>query len=195
MKADARVPSEAQLSLLFSREAIAARVKELAKQINHDYTGKELLVAGILKGAFVFLADLVRELEVTLEVDFIRAASYGHGTTSSGQVRLTKDLDGHIVGRHVLIVEDILDTGLTLHALLQQLQSRGPASLKVCVLLNKPSRAQHLLKPDYVGFEVSDDFVVGYGIDYAEQYRQLPAIHALSFVAPQGQCYSARSTA
>jgi hypoxanthine phosphoribosyltransferase len=195
MRADARVPGEAKLSLLFSREAIATRIKELARQISHDCSGKKLLVVGILKGAFVFLADLVRELEVASEVDFIRAASYGHGTTSSGQVRLTKDLDSPIAGRDVLLVEDILDTGLTLHALLQQLRSRGPASLKVCVLLNKPRRTQHLLMPDYVGFEVSDEFVVGYGIDYAEQYRQLPAIYALSFVESQGRCHSTRSTA
>jgi hypoxanthine phosphoribosyltransferase len=194
MKTDAHVPGGTQLTMLFSREAIVARVKELAKQINHDYAGKELLAVGILKGAFVFLADLMRELEVALEVDFIRAASYGHGTTSSGQVRLTKDLDGPIAGRHVLVVEDILDTGLTLHALLQQLRSRGPASLKVCVLLNKALRTQYVLTPDYVGFEVSDDFVVGYGIDCAEQYRQLPAIYALSCVESQGPCDSARST-
>lgn len=186
MKTEARVRGATQLTLLFSREAIAARVKELGEQINHDYAGKELLLVGILKGAFVFLADLMRELEVAVEVDFIRAASYGAGTTSTGQVRLTKDLDGPIAGQHVLIVEDILDTGLTLHGLLQQLRSRGPASLKVCVLLSKPRRTQHALVPDYVGFEVSDDFVVGYGIDYAERYRQLPEIYALSFLESHG---------
>ncbi len=186
MHTDARVPGETRLTLLFSRQAIAAHVKELAKQINHDYAGKDLLLVGILKGAFVFLADLMRELEVALEVDFIRVASYGRGTASSGQVRLTKDVDGPIAGRHVLIVEDILDTGLTLQALLHQLRSRGPASLKVCVLLNKPRHTQHTLIPDYVGCDVSDDFVVGYGIDYAERYRQLPEIYALSFLESRG---------
>ncbi len=180
MKTEAGVQGEAQLTLRFSREAIAARVRELAKQVSHDYAGKELLLVGVLKGAFVFLADLIRELEVAVEVDFIRAASYGVGTKSSGQVHLMKDLDSAIAGRHVLIIEDILDTGLTLQALLQQLRSRGPASLKVCVLLTKPSRTQHALVPEYVGFEVRDEFVVGYGIDYAEGYRQLPEIYALS---------------
>jgi hypoxanthine phosphoribosyltransferase len=138
-----------------------------------------------LKGAFVFLADLMRTLEIPAQVEFVRLASYGTGTTSGGQVRVTHDLEVSIAGRHVLIVEDILDTGLTLAALLQRLQSREPASLKLCVLLNKRIMRQHAITPDYVGFEVPDGFVVGYGIDYAECYRQLPDIYTLTVPAPR----------
>jgi hypoxanthine phosphoribosyltransferase len=174
----------ARLTLLFSRETIAARVRELGEQISRDYVGQEILLVGVLKGTFVFLADLIRTLQVIAQVEFIRLASYGTGTMSGGQVRMTQDLEGSIVGRHVLVVEDILDTGLTLNFLLQQLQAREPASLKLCVLLNKPIARRYEITPDYVGFDVPDGFVVGYGIDYAEAYRQLPDIYALTIATP-----------
>jgi hypoxanthine phosphoribosyltransferase len=169
------------LSLLLSRGAIAARVKELAIQISHDYAGKDLLLVGVLKGGFVFLADLIRALELPVQVEFVRLASYGQGASSAGQVRVTLDLDAPIAGQHVLIVEDLLDTGLTLGFLLERLQARQPASLKLCVLLNKCIRRVYEITPDYTGFDVPDGFVVGYGIDYAERYRHLPAIYTLAF--------------
>lgn len=170
------------LSLLLSCEAIAARVKELAAQISRDFAGKDLLLVGVLKGAFVFLADLVRALEIPGQVEFVRLASYGKGATSAGHVQVILDLEVSIVGRHVLIVEDVLDTGLTLGFLLERLRARHPASLKLCVLLNKRVRRACDIIPDYTGFDVPDRFVVGYGIDYAEHYRHLPAIYTLSFV-------------
>jgi hypoxanthine phosphoribosyltransferase len=175
----------AALTLLFSHESIAARVQELAGQISRDYMGQEILLVGVLKGAFVFLADLIRRLQVAAEVEFVRLASYGAGAMSSGHVRVPQDLEASIAGRHVLVVEDILDTGLTLNYLLQQLQARAPASLKLCVLLNKRITRPYEITPDYVGFDVPDGFVVGYGIDYAESYRQLPDIYALTMPAPR----------
>ncbi len=175
----------ARLTLLFSQETIATRVRELGGQISRDYMGHEILLVGVLKGAFVFLADLMRTLQVTAQVQFVRLASYGTGTTSGGHVHLTQDLEGSMVGRHVLVVEDILDSGLTLSVLFQQLRAREPASLKLCVLLNKRIRRRYEITPDYVGFDVPDDFVVGYGIDYAECYRQLPDIYALTIPAPR----------
>jgi hypoxanthine phosphoribosyltransferase len=174
----------ATLSLLVSREAIAARVNELAAQIGRDYAGKDLLLIGVLKGAFVFLADLVRALETPVQIEFVRLASYGKGATSSGQVRVLSDLEVSITDRHVMIVEDILDTGLTLGYLLEQLWARQPASLKLCVLLSKRIQRVYEIAPDYKGFDVPDGFVVGYGIDYGERYRHLPAIYTLSFVTP-----------
>jgi hypoxanthine phosphoribosyltransferase len=169
------------LSLLLSRGVIAARVKELATQISHDYAGKDLLLVGVLKGAFVFLADLIRALEIPVQVEFVRLASYGKGAISAGQVRVILDLDVPIAGQHVLVVEDLLDTGLTLGFLLERLQARQPASLKLCILLNKRIRRVYEITPDYTGFDVPDGFVVGYGIDYAECYRYLPAIYTLAF--------------
>jgi hypoxanthine phosphoribosyltransferase len=171
----------AKLSLLLSREAIAARVRELAIQISRDYVGKDLLLVGVLKGAFVFLADLMRALEMPVQVEFLRLASYGKGAASTGQVRMLLDLAVSIAGRHVLIVEDILDTGLTLGMLLEQLRVRRPASLRLCVLLNKRMRRAYEIIPDYTGFDVPDRFVVGYGIDYAELYRHLPSIYTITF--------------
>ncbi len=176
------VQTDTQLTLLFSREAIAARVRELAAQISRDYAGRGLVLVGVLKGAFVFLADLMRQLQVPVEVEFVRLASYGKGTTSTGHVRLIQDLEHDIAGRDVLIVEDMLDTGLTLHSLVQQLRARQPASLKVCVFLHKETRTLHPLSPDYVGFTGVEGFVVGYGIDYAEQYRHLPDIYRITQV-------------
>ncbi|MBI3327608.1 MAG: hypoxanthine phosphoribosyltransferase [Nitrospinae bacterium] len=183
MKAVPCVRGGATLTLLFSQEAIAARVREMAAQINRDYAGRTLLLVGVLKGAFVFLADLMRQLQVPVEVELIRLASYGSGTTSAGYVRVRQDVERPIAGRHVLIVEDLLDTGLTLRYLLEELRTREPASLKVCVLLHKHSRIQHPLSPAYVGFEVGEGFVVGYGIDYAEQYRHLPDLYTLTWAA------------
>ena len=173
-----------RLRLLFPGETIAARVRELAAQINRDYAGRTLLLVGVLKGAFVFLADLMRQLCIPVEVEFVRLLSYGSRTTTAGYVRSRQDLERPVAGRDVLIVEDLLDTGLTLQYLLQQLHTREPASLKVCVLLRKHGRLQHTLSPDYVGFEVGDGFVVGYGIDYAEQYRHLPDLYTLTWPSP-----------
>jgi hypoxanthine phosphoribosyltransferase len=171
---------DVRLTLLLAPETIAARVQQLAAQISRDYAGQEVLLVGVLKGAFVFLADLMRALALPTQVEFVRLASYGARLTSAGRVRLTHDLETSIAGRHVLVVEDVLDTGLTLSVLLQRLAARQPASLKLCVLLNKRIPRQHAIVPDYVGFEVPAGFVVGYGIDYAERYRHLPAIYALS---------------
>lgn len=153
------------LTLLFSSETIAARVQELGAQISHDYAGQEIVLVGVLKGAFVFLADLMRLIEIPARIEFVRLASYGTGTISAGQVRVVQDLDAPSEGQHVVIVEDILDTGLTLSVLLQQLRACQPASLSVCVLLNKRVRTRHKIVPDYVGFEILDGFVVGYGTD------------------------------
>jgi hypoxanthine phosphoribosyltransferase len=181
MAVQRNIQENGTLSLLLSRHAIAARVKELAIQISHDYAGKDLLLVGVLKGAFVFLADLIRALEIPVQMEFVRLASYGKGAISAGQVRVILDLDVPIAGQHVLIVEDLLDTGLTLGFLLERLQARQPTSLKLCVLLNKPMRRVYEITPDYTGFDVPDGFVVGYGIDYAERYRHLPAIYTLAF--------------
>jgi hypoxanthine phosphoribosyltransferase len=147
---------DARLTLLFSQATIAARVRELGGQISRDYMGHEILLVGVLKGAFVFLADLMRTLEVPAQVEFVRLASYGTGTTSGGRVHLTLDLEGSMAGRHVLVVEDVLDSGLTLSVLLQQLRAREPASLQLCVLLNKRIRRRYEITPDYVGFDVPD---------------------------------------
>jgi hypoxanthine phosphoribosyltransferase len=171
----------ATLSLLLSSDAIAARVEELATQISRDYAGKELLLIGVLKGAFVFLADLIRAFEIPVQVEFVRLESYGKGTTSAGRVRMILDLEASVAGRHVLVVEDILDTGLTLSFLLERLRARQPASLKLCALLSRRISRAYDITPDYTGFAVPDGFVVGYGIDYAERYRCLPAIYTLAF--------------
>jgi len=166
----------AALPILFSREQIEARVADLAAEITHDYAGESLLLVGVLKGAAVFLSDLARAIEVDASFDFISVASYKDGTRSSGEVRLQKDLDESIEARNVLLVEDILDTGLTLNYLYQLLLARKPKSLKVAALLDKPSRRTRPFQADYVGFEVANQFVVGYGMDHAERYRNLPDI-------------------
>ncbi len=181
MSTQLKTPEHLTLSLLLSCEAVAARVKELAIQISRDYKGKDLLLVGVLKGAFVFLADLLRAIEIPAQVEFVRLASYGKGATSAGHVRVILDLEASIAGQHVLIVEDILDTGLTLGFLLERLRARQPASLKLCVLLSKRIKRIYDITPDYKGFDVPDGFVVGYGIDYGERYRHLPAIYTLSF--------------
>jgi hypoxanthine phosphoribosyltransferase len=165
-----------QIEVLLSADEIAKRVKELGAEISRDYTDKDLLVVGILKGAVVFLSDLIREITVPLEVDFMATSSYGQATKTSGVVQLLKDLDTPIEGRDVLIVEDIIDSGLTLSYLSQLLLSRKPASIKTAVLLDKPDRRQTEFVPDYVGFTIPDQFVIGYGLDFNLKFRELPYI-------------------
>jgi len=160
-------------------EELQRRVAELGAEISRDYAGRRLLLVGVLKGAVFFLSDLMRYIDVPVEVDFMAVASYGSATDSSGVVRILKDLDAAIEGRHVLIVEDIVDSGLTLQYLLRNLGSRGPRTLEVCALLTKPERRKVDLPTRYVGFEIPDRFVVGYGLDYAEQYRNLPFVAVL----------------
>ena len=167
--------------VIISEEDIQARVRELAAQISHDYAGKELMLIGILKGCFVFLADILRELSIPASLDFVAVSSYGADTKSSGVVRILKDLDESVESKHVLVVEDIVDTGLTLRLsyLLENLRSRRAASVKVCSLLDKPSRRRVTVPVDYRGFTVEDQFVVGYGMDYQGKYRGLPYIGLL----------------
>ena len=160
--------------VLFTAEELGQRVRELGRQISTDYAGKELLVVGVLKGANVFLGDLIRNIEIPLEIDFIAAASYGNSTESSGVVRLLKDLDYPIENRHVLLIEDLIDTGLTLHYLSENLKARLPASFKICTLLDKPERRKVAMEVDYKGFDIPDEFIVGYGIDFGQKYRNLP---------------------
>jgi hypoxanthine phosphoribosyltransferase len=164
---------------LVSAEDLQRRVRELAAEISRDYAGKDLMLVGVLKGAVFFLSDLMRHLEVPCEVDFMAVASYGSATKSSGVVRILKDLDAAIEGRDVLIVEDIVDSGLTLQYLLRSLAGRNPRSLEVCALLIKPERRKVDLPTRYVGFEIPNRFAIGYGLDYAERYRNLPYVAAL----------------
>ena len=165
--------------ILFTQDQVAARVQELAAQITRDYAGKTPLVVGVLRGSFIFMADLVRHLDLPLTLDFMAASSYGAGTTSSGLVNIRLDLHDDIAGRDVLLVEDILDTGNTLSKLVAELKGRHPASLKLCVLLDKPERRTRPLEADYVGITIPDAFVVGCGLDYDQKYRQLPYIGVL----------------
>ncbi|MGE5554335.1 MAG: hypoxanthine phosphoribosyltransferase [Betaproteobacteria bacterium] len=165
--------------ILLQPDQLSAKIKELGRTISRDYADKDPLLIGVLKGAVVFLSDLLREITVPVSVDFMAVSSYGAATKSSGIVRILKDLDESIEGRHVLVVEDIVDTGLTLHYMLENLSSRHPASLKVCALLDKPERRQVAVPVDYIGFHIPDKFVVGYGLDYAEKYRNLPYIGVL----------------
>lgn len=161
---------------LLTEEEISQKVKELAEYINRDYPDGELLVVGILKGCFVFVSDLVRKLNADVKVHFIQVSSYGDGTVSSGKIQIKKDLDVDIAGKHVLLAEDIIDSGNTLSQLIPLLKERRPASVKVCTLLSKPSRRQVEFEADYTGFEIPDEFIVGYGLDCGEAYRQLPYI-------------------
>jgi hypoxanthine phosphoribosyltransferase len=163
-------------AVLLTREQVAKRVRELAEQISADCAGRELLVVGVLKGSWIFLADLVRLITVPVTVDFTMASSYGLGNNSSGVVKIVLDLNSPIEGRDVLVVEDIIDTGLTLKYLVDNLKLRMPRSLKVVALLDKPARRRVDIRADYLGFEVPDKFVVGYGVDYAERFRNLPYI-------------------
>ncbi|MBA4396315.1 MAG: hypoxanthine phosphoribosyltransferase [Syntrophus sp. (in: bacteria)] len=165
-----------KMEVLFSREEIDRRVRELADEISRDYAGGEVIVVGVLKGAFVFMADLIRVLRVPCKVDFAQLASYGSGTVSSGEVVIKKDIGLAIADRDVLVVEDIVDTGLTLSFLVETLKARGPRSLKVCVLLDKKMRRKIPFAADYTGFAIEDRFVIGYGLDCDEQGRSLPDI-------------------
>lgn len=166
--------------ILITEEDIQKRVRELGSAITRDYQDTELRVVGVLRGAFIFMADLVRNIRVPLSVDFMSISSYGDECETSGIVRILKDLDKPITGRHVLIVEDIVDTGLTLRHLKEVLSTRGPASLRICALLSKPERrVVRDLRIDYLGFEIPNCFVVGYGLDYAERYRNYPFIFVL----------------
>jgi len=168
--------------ILVPAEDLRLRVRKLADDVSRDYLGKDLVLVGVLKGAVFFLSDLMRHLDVPCEVDFMAVASYGSATKSSGVVRILKDLDTVIEGRDVLIVEDIVDSGLTLQYLLRNLAGRNPRSLEVCALLIKPDRQKVDLRAKYVGFEIPNRFVVGYGLDYAERYRNLPYVAALKEV-------------
>ena len=173
-------------TMLVTSEEIQDKVCELGELITEDYRGEDLLLVGILRGAVVFLSDLMRHLELSCEIDFMDVSSYGAQTTTSGVVRILKDLEEDITDRHVLIVEDIIDTGLTLSYLMGILRARKPASLEICTLLSKPSRRQANIDVKYLGFEVPDEFVVGYGIDFAGRYRNLRDIRALKSEAAGG---------
>jgi hypoxanthine phosphoribosyltransferase len=164
---------------LISTEDIQAKITELAQRVDRDYAGKNPLLICVLKGAVIFLADFMRRLTIPVEIDFMAVSSYGASTRSSGVVRILKDLDTGIEGRHVIIVEDIIDTGLTLKYLAENLLSRGPASLRIVTLLDKPDRREVDLEADYCGFKIPDAFVVGYGLDFNENYRQLPQVSIL----------------
>ena len=166
--------------VLIDEETLAARVAELGVEISADYEGRDLLLISVLKGAVFFMADLMRHLTVPCEVDFMAISSYGDSTDSSGIVRILKDLDINIEGRDVLVVEDIIDSGLTLSYLMRNLESREPASLEVCALMTKPARREIDVPVRYIGFEIADRFVVGYGLDLAERYRNLPYVAVLS---------------
>ena len=166
--------------ILLTEKDLQKAVKKLGKQISADYEGKNLMLVAVLKGSVIFMADLMRAITIPISIDFMSVSSYGSGTTSSGNIHVAKDLNSDIAGRNVLIVEDILDTGNTLHQLTKMLKERNPASLKVCVLLDKPARREQEIYADYVGYTIPDAFVVGYGLDYAEEYRNLPYIGVLS---------------
>jgi hypoxanthine phosphoribosyltransferase len=165
--------------VLLTEDQIQARVSELGAQLNADYAGLEPVLISVLKGSIVFLADLVRGMELPLSIDIMEVSSYGAATETSGQVRILKDLSNPIEGRHVIVVEDIIDTGLTLNYLLRYLREKGPASLRICCLLDKPARRLTEIPIDYVGFTIPDRFVVGYGLDYGERYRNLPYVGVL----------------
>lgn len=165
--------------ILFSQENLATRVAELGAQITADYEGKNLTVIGILKGSNIFTSDLVRKIDLPLNMDFMAVSSYGNATESTGVVRILKDLERSIDNEHILIVEDIIDSGLTLKYLQENLQMRNAASVKICTLLDKPARRKEEVVIDYCGYEVPDEFIVGYGIDYAEKYRNLPFVGVL----------------
>jgi hypoxanthine phosphoribosyltransferase len=165
--------------ILISSEDLRRRVAELGTEISRDYEGRELILVGVLKGAVLFLADLMRHIDVPCEIDFMAVSSYGSQTDTSGVVRILKDLDASVQDRHVLLVEDIIDSGLTLQYLMRNLRARDPASLEVCSLLTKPERLRVDLSPRYVGFEIPNEFAIGYGLDHAQRYRNLDYVAAL----------------
>ena len=165
--------------ILISEEELQTRVREMGAQITADYEGKQLMLVGILKGANMFLADLARAISGKIQLEFMIASSYGNAAVSSGKLKIVKDLEGDLSGKDILLVEDIIDTGLTLYEIKQYLEKRGAASVKICTLLDKPEHRKAEVKVDYVGYTVPDEFIIGYGIDYAEYYRNLPYIAAL----------------
>ncbi len=169
------------VDVLIPQDDIKKRIEDLGKQISEDYKGKQLHLLGILRGSFVFMSDLVRAIDLPLTVDFMALSSYGDSTKSSGVVQFVLDLGLPIEDKEVLVVEDIIDSGLTMHYLLQNLRTRNPNSVKVCTLLSKPARRKVEVPIDYIGFEIPDEFVVGYGLDYAQRYRNLPFIGKLRF--------------
>jgi hypoxanthine phosphoribosyltransferase len=173
------VPSDIS-EVLFTEEQIAAKINDLARQIEVDYAGQDLLIVGVLKGAVMVMADLARALTMQINMDWMAVSSYGSGTQSSGVVRILKDLDTDITGRKVLIVEDIIDSGLTLSWLLANLRTRGPESVEICALLRKPEAAKVQIDCKYVGFDIANEFVVGYGLDFAERYRNLRDVAILA---------------
>ena len=173
------MPPTASPTVLIEQDELQARIAALAQEIRHDLPSEQIHLIAVLKGAFLFLGDLIRNMDGHVTIDFMACSSYGAGTSSSGEVRLSKDLDTRIEGRDVILVEDIVDTGLTLHYLQEILLTRGPRSLRTACLLSKPSRRKIEVKVDYIGFTIEDKFVVGYGLDYAEQYRNLPYIGVL----------------
>ena len=166
-------------AILYTKEEVAERIRQLGAQLTADYKGEDPILVGVLRGSFIFMADLVRCIETPLELDFVAASSYGTWAVSTGQVDLRLDLEKDIIGRHVIVVEDILDTGRTLSKLVDELKKRHPASLKLCVLLDKPERRVAQIEADYVGFTVPDEFVVGCGLDFNQKYRHLPYIAIL----------------
>lgn len=167
------------LRVLYSEEELEAKCAELGAQISKDYEGKNLLLVSVLKGAVVFMTDLMRHITVPCSIDFMVVSSYGSGVKTSGVVKIVKDLDADLAGKDLLIVEDILDTGVTLSNLVPMLKMRNPNSVKICTILDKPSRRKADIQPDYEGFQVPDEFVVGYGLDYDEKYRNLPYVGVL----------------
>ena len=171
--------NDAVAEVLITEDEIQTKIAQMAKEISADYAGREIRMVGVLKGAFMVISDLARALDVPLSIDFMSVASYGSGTSTSGVVRILKDLDGDVAGQHVLVVEDVIDSGLTLNWLLRNLRSRNPASLEVAALLRKPAAALVEVPVRYVGFDIENTFVVGYGLDYAERYRNLPYIGTL----------------
>jgi hypoxanthine phosphoribosyltransferase len=165
--------------ILFTEEQLKEIVHRIGAQITEDYKDKNLLMVGVLKGSLVFMADLMREIHIPCAIDFLSVSSYGNGTSSSGEVRILKDLDQSLEGKDILVIEDVLDSGNTLSFLLKTLSARNPASIRLCTLLDKPSRRKAQVYPDYIGAEVEDKFIVGYGLDYAEKYRNLSYIGVL----------------
>ena len=172
--------------ILFTEEQLHEIVARIGAEINRDYAGKNLLMVSVLKGSLIFMADLMRQITIHCAIDFLAVSSYGNGTTSSGEVRILKDLDQSLAGKDILVVEDILDSGNTLSFLLKNLSARNPASIRLCTLLDKPERRKAKINADYVGARVEDKFIVGYGLDYAERYRNLPYIGVLKPEIYQG---------
>lgn len=179
--------STSSKEILIRRSEITRRVQELADEISRDYAGGEILMIGVLKGAFIFMADLVRAMSISCQTDFIRAASYGASSESSGNIVITKDVELTIEGRDILIVEDIIDTGLTLRHIVDTLKLRNPKSIKVCTFLDKRERRKVPFEADYVGFTMDEGFIVGYGLDFSEQYRFLPDVYVISTKVDQGK--------